>query len=310
MKKSVRTKDRPLNFVLLRGLFRESRHWEEFPAQLTQHFGGNVISLNLPGTGSLYHLPTPIELNELVVYLHHQFLREQNGDEEGPWVLLGVSMGGMIGLKWAENFPEDFAGVVAINSSCGSSSIRARLKPQTQLAIAKLMWHEVKEKIASYRSEHYRQPKLEKIKERESIILRLTSHRSEAEVEERAQEFAEFAQQNPISLANFCRQLFLSSRFRPNTIQIPVLILASAKDQICDFTCSEELARLYLAFFQLHPSAGHDLPIDDPAWVMQQLSDWQQHWGPSVFTSANEKVKEKVKAKEKENFETLHSSEE
>jgi len=35
--------------------------------------------------------------------------------------------------------------------------------------------------------------------------------------------------------------------------------------------CSERLAAQWGVLLQLHPTAGHDLPLDDGSWVVQQI---------------------------------------
>jgi hypothetical protein len=34
------------------------------------------------------------------------------------------------------------------------------------------------------------------------------------------------------------------------------------------------LAARWLVDFALHPAAGHDLPLDDQAWVLARVHDW------------------------------------
>jgi len=38
--------------------------------------------------------------------------------------------------------------------------------------------------------------------------------------------------------------------------------------------CSQRLARAWGAQFALHPSAGHDLPLDDGDWVAREVKSW------------------------------------
>lgn len=53
-----------------------------------------------------------------------------------------------------------------------------------------------------------------------------------------------------------------------------VLLLAGAQDHLVHPDCSAQVARAWGAPLSLHPDAGHDLPLDDPAWVCAQLRDW------------------------------------
>ena len=52
--------NRPAHFVLLRGLWRETRHWGEFPSHLQQQFPGALISTpDIPGNGLRNHETSP-----------------------------------------------------------------------------------------------------------------------------------------------------------------------------------------------------------------------------------------------------------
>jgi pimeloyl-ACP methyl ester carboxylesterase len=57
-------------------------------------------------------------------------------------------------------------------------------------------------------------------------------------------------------------------------MQTPTLLLASEQDQLVNVQCSRTLARHWGCSLQLHPRAGHDLPLDDAAWVADQVRQW------------------------------------
>ncbi|PMZ18082.1 alpha/beta hydrolase, partial [Pseudomonas sp. FW306-02-F08-AA] len=38
--------------------------------------------------------------------------------------------------------------------------------------------------------------------------------------------------------------------------------------------CSQALAAAWNLPLVMHPFAGHDLPLDDPAWVVAQVLQW------------------------------------
>jgi hypothetical protein len=40
------------------------------------------------------------------------------------------------------------------------------------------------------------------------------------------------------------------------------------------------MSRAWRAELREHPSAGHDLPLDDPAWVAGRIAEW---WLRSVM---------------------------
>jgi len=53
-----------------------------------------------------------------------------------------------------------------------------------------------------------------------------------------------------------------------------MLVLASAHDALVDPYCSRRLAQAWALPIAEHPTAGHDLPLDDGAWVVRQVERW------------------------------------
>ena len=51
-------------------------------------------------------------------------------------------------------------------------------------------------------------------------------------------------------------------------------MLTSAADRLVDTRCSHDLARAWQCPIASHSWAGHDLPLDDAAWVARQVCDW------------------------------------
>jgi predicted alpha/beta hydrolase family esterase len=52
-------------------------------------------------------------------------------------------------------------------------------------------------------------------------------------------------------------------------------VLASVLDHLVSVECSKALARAWQCALILHPSAGHDLPLDDGHWVIAKVLEWQ-----------------------------------
>jgi hypothetical protein len=57
-----------------------------------------------------------------------------------------------------------------------------------------------------------------------------------------------------------------------------VLVLCSAADTLVDPDCSRRIAAALGASLAVHPSAGHDLPLDDGAWMAEQVALWQREF--------------------------------
>jgi pimeloyl-ACP methyl ester carboxylesterase len=52
---------------------------------------------------------------------------------------------------------------------------------------------------------------------------------------------------------------------------VPVTVLVGARDTFVDPRCSAALAGWLGVTPSIHPDAGHDLTLDAPAWVVDQI---------------------------------------
>jgi pimeloyl-ACP methyl ester carboxylesterase len=79
-----------------------------------------------------------------------------------------------------------------------------------------------------------------------------------------------------VSCGNVVRQLVAAVRYRADPdLPVPLLVLASQNDRMVDPSASRAIAyRVPGATLKEHPSAGHDLPLDDPQWVLEQIAAW------------------------------------
>lgn len=241
-------------WILLRGLTRESRHWGDFPDVLRAACGdAMVVSINLPGNGRLCRQASPLRVASMAESCRAQ-LRQQG--IAPPYYVLAMSLGAMVAVEWATQYPEEVAGCVLINTSLRPfSPFYHRLRPRNYALLARLLLGAE----AAYR---------------ESVILRLTSNRGECP--EKVAEWAGYARQNPVSASNSLRQLVAAARYEApvEKPQPPMLILASRNDRLVDPRCSHRLAECWGASFAEHPAAGHDLPLDDAPWVAAQVRRW------------------------------------
>jgi pimeloyl-ACP methyl ester carboxylesterase len=76
---------------------------------------------------------------------------------------------------------------------------------------------------------------------------------------------------------NALRQLWAASRFVAplTTPTIPTLLLASTHDALVSVECSRAIAHQWKLQLAEHPTAGHDLPLDDAGWVIEQVLCWK-----------------------------------
>lgn len=242
-------------WVLLRGLAREARHWGSFPQVLQQHLppGDRVVALDLPGNGRLWHERSPAAVDAMVQSVRSR-LRAQR--LEGPCVVVALSLGGMVAVEWARQAPQDVAACVLINSSLGGlSPFWQRLRPRCYAALLRLLVPGTP------------------VARRERIVLRLTSA---LPVEARVlEDWVRYARTRPVTAANVLRQLAAAARFRaPAQLHVPGLVIVSAGDRLVSPRCSAAMARVWDYPLRVHAGAGHDLPLDDPAWLAREIGAW------------------------------------
>lgn len=243
-------------WILLRGLTREARHWGDLPASLGAHLGGDpVLALDLPGNGSRCLETSPLSITRMTASARASL---GAATESPPYVLVGMSLGAMVAVAWASARPDEVGGVVLLNSSSrGLSPWYRRLRWQqlpTMLRIATT-------------------PDLYL---RESRVLRLTTRHPPQPEASLIASWVAWRREHPVSTANAIRQLIAAARFRgPDTLApVPVLVLASQRDALVDPACSLALASAWRAELRIHPTAGHDLALDDSAWVSEQIAEW------------------------------------
>ncbi|MCM2277314.1 MAG: lysophospholipase, partial [Oligoflexia bacterium] len=173
------------------------------------------------------------------------------------WGIIGISLGGMVAMDWCREHPSDFSRLILINASAGNLSFPfERIRP--------LM---VTRGIPSLFSAD---PLA-----RETRILRMTTRLKQAEIATLALDWAKLAQARPIRTRTVISQLLAAALFRaPRAFTIPVLIASSAADRFTSPRCSQSLAHRFGASLVTHPQAGHDLPLDDPDWLSQQVRQW------------------------------------
>lgn len=247
-------------WLLLRGLVRERRHWGDFPERLGAR-GGPVVTLDLPGVGTERHRPSPTSIAGIVEDLRARWILTRTaleaGGESGAiggWRLFAPSLGGMIALAWAERHPEDFAGVAVCNTSARDlAGVFDRFSTTAVATVARAL-------VSAGEA-------------REAHILGLVSNTDHGRA--LAPTFAGFAAEAPIGTDVLARQLWAASRATaPRALATPLFVLCSEGDRLCAPVNSRVLAERLGAPLAVHPTAGHDLPLDDPEWVVERLVAW------------------------------------
>ena len=105
----------------------------------------------------------------------------------------------------------------------------------------------------------------------EAIILDLTSNAKEP-YSDYLKNAVEWRQASPLTRRTFFAQAIAGIKYKlPKRIPCPTLILASESDRLVSAQCSKKIAGAIEARIVLHPTAGHDLSLDEPKWLAQEL---------------------------------------
>lgn len=246
----------PGTWLLLRGLTREAAHWGDFIPALAQALpAARIATLDLPGNGQLHAQASPWSVPAMV-----RACREQAACQGlvPPFHVLALSLGAMVGVAWAHAAPREVAALVAINTSMRPfSPLPQRLRPANYPALLRLLLAPGKPLAA------------------EATVLRLTSNHP-PQPDALLADWAAVRARRPVKGRNALRQLVAAARFRAPQAPppCPVLLLASTRDHLVDMRCSQAMARAWQCPLHLHPTAGHDLPLDDPHWVARHVKEW------------------------------------
>lgn len=236
--------------VLIRGLLREARHWGEFPELLQKQYpGAKILSPEIPGNGSLNYLTSPNTIEAMTEALRKQITGHN------PVRLVTISMGGMIAIDWMSRYPDEVSSAVLINTSLRNiSPFYQRLRWQQYQRIIKLL---LMAKCA-----------------RESEILALTSN-SHSQDRTLLGSWQQWQQEKPVSGTSALNQLIASATYSTGSIPTqPILIISSTADRLVDYRCSKKLQQQWKKDYLEHSTAGHDLPLDEPEWLLTAISSW------------------------------------
>lgn len=244
------------NWILLRGLVRESAHWGDFQPLLQSAFPDSQITLlDLPGTGRYFRETSPATIRGITERVRAVALEQ--GAVNRPATILALSLGGMVAWEWMQTCPEEICGAIMINISfAGLSPFYHRLRWQSYGKFAAMGWKR-------------------RIQNREPEILRLVSNRRDR-FETMAEEWIAIQKQRPVSPKNACRQIIAAANYKPEETKPyrPVLLLNSNGDKLVAPDCSEAISEKWAIELRTHPWAGHDLPIDDGSWVISEVRNW------------------------------------
>lgn len=247
----------PIEIILLRGLGREKRHWYDFSSLFEKSYPeAKFIYVDLPGTGKHHQQPSPWNITDLA----HALKAELQPSESQTRVLVAISLGAMVGYEFIRLNPDYFDAAVLINTSFGGwSKFWHRARP---LAVPKLVSIALSSTLLQ--------------REKKTLSLVSNRHSSSQQV---LDEFMDIQHSAPVTVKTLLAQTIAAACYRPPQERpldqkTKFLILSSANDQLVHPKASQKISDQLQATLYQHPTAGHDLPLDDPTWVCQQTSSF------------------------------------
>jgi len=258
-----------MNWLLLRGLTREKRHWGTFYEQFCDFAGGSkkVLLLDHAGVGDQLNLPIPKSIEGMATELRSRWLEQKSKYSNEPWGILSISLGSMVSLQWCSTYTNDFAVQVIVNTSTAKFS-----KPWNRLL------------PASYPSLIELTKSVSNLEREVKVLDLCTNLLSEEDKIAYASEWGNFSIEKAQLRKIAATQLFAATSYNklPAT-KVPTLTLVSAADRLVSPNCSIEIANYLGSQVEIHPRAGHELCLDDPQWVIEQIKNWDLFEPASVL---------------------------
>ncbi|APR84543.1 Hypothetical protein A7982_09892 [Minicystis rosea] len=245
-----------MDWLFLRGLSREQRHWGAFPEVFRDAWpGARVHLLDLPGTGTEASRESPLTMRDIKADLRERFLALKAA-HPGPWGLLGVSLGGMVAMQWCADHPQDFARLVLANTTASNvGKPWDRMSPAAFATFSRAML--ARDRVA-----------------RERLILSVISGVPDGQ-DEIARQWADIYATSPVSRTTVVRQLRAAFSFRaPERIDVPTFVVAGARDALANPACARALAERFGAPLEIHPEAGHEIAMDAGEWLAERIASW------------------------------------
>ena len=193
-----------------------------------------VIALDLPGTGKFHSLSLPLKVQDIDMSARQQLLAQ---GIKPPYALMGMSLGAMVCIDWAQRFGQKVSCLVLINTSMRPHSSKLqRLRAEQWLPLLGL--------AANWGDGQYA----------ERSVHGMTCNRATRQDENLAA-WLEIRRSAAVSKTNAFRQLLAAALFgcAAQTPRCPALVLWSRADQLVNPVCSTQLADAWQAEHHVHP---------------------------------------------------------
>ena len=241
--------------ILLRGLARWSQHWLGFEDLLAGR-GFRVITLDNRGFGKSEILrgKTFFSVHDMADDVAQVIAKEA---PDGAHVV-GISLGAMIGLALASMKPQLVRSLIMVNSSVGSSRI-PRISTKAMLAILRILLLGARGYDSLAR-----------------VLLGPTT--SVETIKKLASTWSSIDRLAGVPIQGLFKQLIAAKGFdgfvEMAAVNCPVTIVRCDHDQFVDPRNSDFLQRqIKNSNIINHPTAGHELAIDDPEWFFRVIKE-------------------------------------
>lgn len=240
------------NWLLLRGLARGTGHWGSFVQKMREQFPQDRFEMiDLPGNGERHLETSPLRVGDYVHDLRARCSYVKTGES---FQILSLSLGSMITVEWMREFPHEISKAYLVGtSSAGLSPFYERFNLANIPKGLRLLGKERNEVLW------------------EKVVLGMITNSQERRESER-KALQAYTAKYPMSAKNVIRQMLAASQYRfPKQVPGEVRLIGSHGDRLVSPKCTLRIAEHWRLRPSMHPWAGHDLPIDDPQWLMEQL---------------------------------------
>ncbi len=236
--------------VLVHGFPLDRRMWDAQMAGLADVC--RVIAVDLPGFGQSQP-PRPFTMKSLADDLH-AFLDKVNAR---PAVLVGLSMGGYLALKYVTRYPTDLAGLALIDTRAQADDTEGKKNRMAMVEIAKAQ--------GSSAIADRMEPKM---------LSSATMHRN-PEVVKRLREIMESCPAQTMEYALIAMRDREDSQAELASIAVPTLIVVGDSDAITPPALSSAMNReIPHSRFCVIKNAGHMSPMERPEEVTNTLREF------------------------------------
>ncbi len=245
------------DFIILPGTGRSEIFYQEFVEALRKEpVAHDVFVIDNLGFGKFRNISSPWKMSDFVQHADSQ-LKKMKLSSKRPKTVIGHSLGASIAMAWAIHSPDLFHEYVLINTAIGSFNpiFRGQYSLIVKFALARLLL---------------------KPQQMDAVVLSQTINNPDI-LQKFVQAKAAKARQ-PISFQYCAKQILAGLVYFP--IFFPKktrgLVLYAENDRFISPKNSSSLIKHLQLHSASHPTAGHDLPQEEPTFCAKQITRFIQ----------------------------------